>query len=84
MRKTANCAEERTRATECLLREQSLRSGVAGRALPRHGEGGRGTIYSFAFTAFAISPITPRRKASTQAMKIRPWMTVTQEPYSAR
>ena len=31
-----------------------------------------------------ISPTMPRRKASTQAMKITPWITVTQAPISAR
>ena len=40
--------------------------------------------YSVSFRQFAISPITPRRNASTQAMKIAPWITVTQAPACAK
>jgi hypothetical protein len=40
--------------------------------------------YSFTFSRCAISPTSPRRKASTTATKIPPWMTVTQAPISAR
>ena len=40
--------------------------------------------YSFTFSRCAISPISPRRKASTTVTKIAPWITVTQAPISAR
>src|SRR5262249_45293618 len=33
---------------------------------------------------WAISPMTPRRKVSTQATKITPWITVTHWPKPAR
>ncbi len=40
--------------------------------------------YSRTRNRLPISPTMPRRKASTQATKIAPWITVTQAPISAR
>ena len=51
----------------------------------------RGALFQKSYAAYrrtrsrlAISPTMPRRKASTQAMKMTPWITVTQAPISAR
>ena len=40
--------------------------------------------YSCTFSTRASSPTIPRRKASTQATKIAPWMIVTHAPNWAR
>jgi len=50
----------------------------------RHGETPQGLAYSFTRSRLPISPTRPRRKTSTQATKMTPWMTVTQAPISAR
>lgn len=41
-------------------------------------------LYSEILSAAASSPMMPRRNASTQIMKITPWVTVTQAPNCAR
>jgi len=50
----------------------------------RLGRRTNGTAYSEILARAASSPTMPRRKASTQATKTTPWMTVTHSPNWAR